>query len=503
MITAGGREGIEPMVFAIGNSSKNYANGDAGETEEDKDILRSVLGKQRPVGAIPPWVAEVGASRLKLGADCMSCMFAIHYFFETAETLRGFMKNISDNLKVGGYFIGCAFDGEKVFDLLRTVGKGGKRSGMEGESVLWSITKQYEEDDIPDGEEALGLAVDVEFVTIGATHREYLVPYPVLKRAMEAIGCEELSDEELKSAKLKQSTSLFGPSWDMAKKAGKTYTMPKAVQDFSFLNRWFIFRRKKIAGTLDESRSGLPALQRAAEEVVAAPNVEPAAAAAAPAAATAAEKAPTYSVSELLQFYADSAEKDVLGIQDKTAGQWLAPTAAFPIVDPTDENVIYPTLNHFLAAMRYRYATNKPDLAATLFGTEGTIHQGFERQRLVETEAGTKPLAEKRKKELLKAEAEAVREAIRPSAFKKYKTALDEAVWATKKEGVLREGLQQRWEKDARFRKIVEAARDKGKTLLYYAPGAISSNLGGVRRANGSIEGENQMGKILMELAGF
>jgi hypothetical protein len=108
-----------------------------------------------------------------------------------------------------------------------------------------------------------------------------------------------------------------------------------------------------------------------------------------------------------------------------------------------------------------------------------------------------------REKELEKLEMAAVKEASRPSAFKKYKAVFDEAKWASKKDEVLREGLRQRWETDARFRKIVEAARDKGKTLLYYTPGANSSNMGGVRKNTGLIEGENKIGAIIMELAGF
>jgi predicted NAD-dependent protein-ADP-ribosyltransferase YbiA (DUF1768 family) len=156
-----------------------------------------------------------------------------------------------------------------------------------------------------------------------------------------------------------------------------------------------------------------------------------------------------------------------------------------------------------MAAMHYRMATNVPELAGSLFGREGTIHQKFFRMRMLETDGGKKPLPERRDKELLKQEAQAVREAIRPSAFKTYKATFDAARWATKKEEALRAGLQQRYETDARFRRIVEAARDKGKTLLYYAPGANSSNLGGVRKNTGRIEGENLMGKLIMELAGF
>jgi predicted NAD-dependent protein-ADP-ribosyltransferase YbiA (DUF1768 family) len=218
------------------------------------------------------------------------------------------------------------------------------------------------------------------------------------------------------------------------------------------------------------------------------------------------EKAPgaqTYATGELFQFFADAAEKDVLGINDKTAGQWLAPTAPFPIEDPEDADVVYPSLDHYMAAMRYKVSSDKPELAASIFGRDGSIHQSILRKRLLLSEGGKKPISEAMDKTLLKEEAIKVREEIRPSAFKKYKATFNEAEWAIKKDEIIREGLRQRWETDARFRKILEAARDKGKTLLYYTPGANSMNLGGVRKNSGAIEGENRIGRIMMDLAGF
>jgi predicted NAD-dependent protein-ADP-ribosyltransferase YbiA (DUF1768 family) len=221
----------------------------------------------------------------------------------------------------------------------------------------------------------------------------------------------------------------------------------------------------------------------------------------APGQATPAET--TYATGELFQFHTDAAEKDFLGIGDKGAGKWLSPTAPFPIEDPEVDGVVYPTMNHYLAAMRYRLASNTPDIATTVFSREGSIHQKYIRVRVDESEGGKKPIPEKRDQRLLKDEDTDVRDEIRPSAFKRRGATFDEAKWASKKDETLKEGLRQRWEKDKRFRKIVEAARDKGKMLLYYAPGANSSNFGGVNRSTGQIEGENRIGKYIMELAGF
>uniref|UniRef100_A0A6C0JXM8 mRNA (guanine-N(7))-methyltransferase n=1 Tax=viral metagenome TaxID=1070528 RepID=A0A6C0JXM8_9ZZZZ len=512
IINNGGRDsGVPPMIFAVGNSAKNYVNGDAGMTEEDKNILRSVLGRKPPTGPIPTFVDKEGASRLKLGADCMSCMFALHYFFETPETLRGFVKNIGDNLKVGGYFIGACFDGEKVFDLLRGVPKGGARVGLEGDATLWKIIKDYEEDEFPEGDDSLGLPISVDFVTTGDIGREFLVNIKTLENALKQVGCELLSGDELKKAKLVQSTSTFDVSFEMAKKAGEKYKMPDAIKQFSFLNRWFIFQRKRQASPLETDASGLVSLKRnAVNSVAGLPEAEAEAEIDATGSVIPVAKpkealpaVPTYASGELFQFFDSAAEKDVLKIGDKTAGQWLSPSAPFPIEDPEVEGVKYPSLEHYLAAQKWRLASTTPDVATAVFSNDGSIHQEFLRQRLLESEGGKKPITEKRNREILKAESVAVRNAISPAAFKKYKSTFDPAQWSTQKDDVLMEGLRQRWETDARFRKIVEAVRQKGMTLLYYAPGSSSSDLGGVRKNNGSIEGDNKMGKMMMELAGF
>jgi hypothetical protein len=547
-----GREAVPPMVFAIGNSTKNYVTGDAGVNDEEKNILRSVLGRVKPSAPPPPYVESVCASRLKTRADCMSCMFSVHYFFETRETYHGFLKNVADNLKIGGLFIGCCFDGRKVFELLRTTEKGSSVVGAEGSATVWSITKQYEEDDLPTGEDSLGLAIDVNFVTIGTNQREYLVNFDTLVEGMASIGCEPLGADALKQLKMPTSSATFDATWETAKKAGNVYNMPDAVRNFSFMNRWFVFQRKhEVAAAVAENTGVRSLKERVAEsmpglgpkpeeeegeeaeaenevveegqakqtgpgnalENVAAPksSKKNAAATAAKSAKRTLPVAPgqaspaetTYAYGELFQFHTDAADKDFLGIDDKGAGKWLAPTAPFPVEDPEVDGVAYPTMNHYLAAMRYRLASNTPDVATSVFSREGSIHQKFVRIRVDESEAGKKPIPEKRDQKLLKEEDNEVRDEIRPAAFKRRGSTFDEAKWASKKDEILKEGLRQRWEKDKRFRKIVEAARDKGKTLLYYAPGANSSNFGGVHRASGQIEGENRIGKIIMELAGF
>ena len=110
-----------PMIFVIGDSSKRFIDGRAGSTDEERDILRSVFGRYKPLGPIPSLVDHEAAGNLQNGADGMTCMFALHYFFESKEKLDGLLRNIRECVKVGGYFFGCCFDGDSVFNFLKDI----------------------------------------------------------------------------------------------------------------------------------------------------------------------------------------------------------------------------------------------------------------------------------------------------------------------------------------------------------------------------------------------
>ena len=532
-----GRQAVLPMAFAVGDASKNLASGEAGIGPEDKVILQSVLGRVRPEGVIPPYIENQMASRFKAKADVISCMFATHYFFASKETFDGFLQNIAENLKVGGYFIGCCFDGEKTFEFLK--GRD-TRLGQEGETLLWKISKKYDNDEIPAGDEAFGMPIDVEFISIGMPHREFLVPFGLLQEKMRSIGCELCNPEELKELGLQRSTALFSESHAMAAKSGRKFAMTPAVEQFSFLNRWFIFRRKGDAGVAVNatatavtpvSVSKKPAIKLGAKPTTVATstatgtgvNAGPALvpeeqvanevqatmaqeeALAAGSAATAKEQGRRqYSPSEVLQFYQESPAIDRLKISDKLALRHIAPGTPFIVTDPVTPTETYPSIEHFMAAMRYKVASDKPGLAQALFSPTGKIHQKFLRQRDSEkgVGAGAKQLTDDRDAELLTEELKEVHNEMRLTGMKKNGTKFDEAKWNGVKDDLLKEAVRQRYSKDARFRTILEAAKQQGKTLLFYT-GSANSEYGGKQTKEKYIEGENKLGKAMMEAAGF
>ena len=594
---------IPPMIFGIGDVSKSLATGEAGLNEEEANILRSVFGKVAPTAAVPPFVEHQGKDKLRDGADVIACMFALHYFFKDKETFQGLLNNINQHLAVNGYFVACFFDGQKVFDLLKTKKEGESVTGMDGKSVIWRITKQYSKSSLPTDDEGFGLAIQNHFISIGAEHREYLVPFELFQMKMREIGCELVSAGELKALGLPASTETFDKSYKRVKEDPKNkgkslYPMIKAVQDYSFLNRWCIFKRYSgtvmdeeeqeerailsekataatIAATADEvvDEEGSEAADESPDEVVArreakattmrpqtlawqdipkaddstverkavkekVASMKPLAAAGADASpiitgtvvakkpmkeglgtalASAAAVGATvglqpadqeFEPEKIFAFGPGEGDTTILKDDDgkvvyENAARYIAPYYYYSIVDNEDPKapVTYPSILHYMAAMEYKKATNKPALGASIFGETGTIHQEFVRKML-----------NKKSKEddLMAKEAAAVLENSPARKFQLYSLKYDEALWLTLKDKYLEIALKARYEKDQKFRQILSKLREMEKHLLYRPTPKLTTELGGIlkvvrknKKRLVKIEGENKLGKMLMRLAGF
>ena len=195
---------------------------------------------------------------------------------------------------------------------------------------------------------------------------------------------------------------------------------------------------------------------------------------------------------------------DRLKIGDKLALRYIAPGTPFIVKDPVVPTETYPSIEHFLAAMRYKVATDKPGLGQALFSPTGRIHQKFLRQRDAEkgVGAGAKPLSDDRDAELLAEEVKEVHGEMRLTGMKKNNAKFDEAKWNNVRDDLLEEAVRQRYTKDTRFRGIVEAAKEQGKTLLFFT-GSANSEYGGKQTKEKYIEGENKLGKAMMKIAGF
>lgn len=609
---------IPPMFFAVGDSSLRLVDGAAaaipGGSDMDRDMLRAILGRIAPMGPVPPAVTKYGEGALRMGASAITCMYALHYFFETSEKLNGLLQNIADNLKIGGYFVGTNFDGEAVFDLLRGTETGKSRVGQDGDSILWEIKKLYDVNEIPDGDDAIGLGIDVEFISIGMTHREYLVPWDLLVKKLRTIGCELLGPAELEAIGLENSSSMYQKSYEMAMKSKdkhkRDYVMNKAAQEFSFLNRWYIFKRTsqgtgqigKIASAAELRASAeafVPAgvvanavaeaselaalgelsaaVQDSATQAQMVASMAPAAGAAAAtvlttqireaerkgdmAALTALNEQATQMRTALQGAtgiaagegplaagppgaVAKSFVKDYLGAAalaapvpveasmnstkypidavfvvsetstasdkylklskyNEYASRHLAPNAPYPIRDRSDaeDNTIYPSIAHFMAAMKFKYASARPDTAASIFGSDGSIALKYIAEGIAEAKKSKSKMLTREGREKLIQDEDTEVASEEQRLLRGKGVNYDGARWAAVKDILLRDALMQRFEGDKRFCSIVSEALAANKYILYYDknPG---SELGGARVPRvGTIQGQNKYGRMIMDLA--
>ena len=253
-------------LFVSGNSTVNIRNGDGIFTDKGKTITKAIFGK----GAKNE--AELGKGVYKEygigsnGFDVCSIQFAIHYMFENLQTLNNFLRNVSETTKVGGYFIGTSYDGQKVFSMLKSTLQNESKQINEGDKKIWEVTKRYDRSQFLPDASSVGYAIDVYQESINKTFREYLVNYEYLDRMMENYGFTQLTRDEARDLGLPSGKGsfreLFGLMKDDIKRKnnaanfGTALDMSVGEETISFLNNYFVYKKthdvdaKQIANRL-------------------------------------------------------------------------------------------------------------------------------------------------------------------------------------------------------------------------------------------------------------
>lgn len=112
--------------------------------------------------------------------DVVTCMFAIHYFFENEKMLKQFMHNVSINLKQGGYFIGTAPDGKRINECIR--------HGGVFDSLMLHIEARWKGKPSPFGSPYIFSIADT--VTTGEKESEGSYEYLVYQSVLVAVAAE-------------------------------------------------------------------------------------------------------------------------------------------------------------------------------------------------------------------------------------------------------------------------------------------------------------------------
>lgn len=82
---------------------------DAGD---EKNLLDKILRQERKLEDI----------REKIVFDLVSTQMAIHYMFESESKLRAYLKNVTERLEPGCFFIGTTIDSDELIFRIRDKG---------------------------------------------------------------------------------------------------------------------------------------------------------------------------------------------------------------------------------------------------------------------------------------------------------------------------------------------------------------------------------------------
>ena len=488
---------VPPMIFIQADSTRNIRDTSGLLSDLDKSIVRCLYN--HPGSTDAPPAAEKLRGLAANGFNVASCMFAIHYFFRNRSTVDGFLRNLGDNLKVGGFFVGCCFDGDSVYRLLSGLPENGVKTGSENGQDIWSIRRKYgptSEDVLPASDAGLGMEIENFYISIGEAHPEFLVSWDYLQKRVAEIGCELLLPDELAAMRLPASSSLFGETY---KATGNQFKMSRTLQEYSFLNRWFIFRRRSQGkGVVTPVHEETPGPALLVSEVAEAPAAAAVPAAAVPAAAVPAAAVPAAVAGErpLYKFFNGAVLKDDLKVGRKDWARYISTFTHSRLRDINNPSVIYPSLEAAFAAARYQLGTDKPEFGAQFFSTTGSIHQKYLKLRRDEG-----VINEKRNFELLDEEGGAVREQVKPAEIKRSGAKWNEAKWMEGRDAIMMAYIQQRYETDSEFKRVMDAIKAKNGILVFYN-GTRPTELGGIIK-DGKIEGENKLGKFYMSTVGL
>jgi hypothetical protein len=248
----------------VKSSTIAYFEADFGMRIDDRymeaieDNEKRALFKMLWMGTSPPGknadVAVYAKYRglIKRQFDMAVCQFAIHYFMSSPRTIASFVTNLSNVLKPNGYFAGTCLDGRLVDRAIRSAGSDEIR-GMRGGRLVWSIKKLYDTLDDAAGDLNFGKKILVFMESINRPIVEYLVDFELLVSELEKKDIVPLNKEECVSLGIVSSSGTFRDMYEELQ-ANNTELMSDEEKQYSFLNRWFVFKKRQASETIQRQQ---------------------------------------------------------------------------------------------------------------------------------------------------------------------------------------------------------------------------------------------------------
>ena len=160
--------------------------------------------------------------------DAATVFFALHYFFKDEKTLDTFLANVANNIKVGGYFGGCCYDGEIIDKKLTENDDMDLVYRDSNDSEILRIRKKYE-GKLSDDSKSLGKEIHVLVQSIDMIHPEYLVNFKFFAKKLFELGFKIVPENS--------------NNFEMYYKNQNKIVLSEGEQNASFLNRTFVFQR--------------------------------------------------------------------------------------------------------------------------------------------------------------------------------------------------------------------------------------------------------------------
>lgn len=235
------------MVFVAGDCGKSIMDGECSlsiNDQESYNMLQTVLNKRK--GDMQKHYSHIigqGAN----GFDVCSCMFSIHYFFKSEETLDTYLMNVSSLLRKDGTFFCTFMDGKRIEDEINST-NGDMIEGVKNTEIsvknkvpIWAIIRRYSKDD----KNMYNRKIDVFIESTSKFIPEYLVSYELLVEKCKSYNLE-LVESELFSEyfnKIKEEIPEDDKEKENIHKIVMELDKDPVQKKFSFFNRWCVFKK--------------------------------------------------------------------------------------------------------------------------------------------------------------------------------------------------------------------------------------------------------------------
>lgn len=233
------------IVFATGDCSASIRNGNAASIINDEDsklLLHKIFSNSTSNEKHYRYISGKGVN----GFDAISCMFAIHYFFETEEKLDGFLSNVSQNLKKEGKFFCTFMDGQKVEnEIMKSDGdmiEGIKNKDEFNKGMpVWAIIRRFDKNN----KNMYGKKIDVYIENTQKFIPEYIINFDKLVEKAKTHDLKLIQTEMFEQTFNSLLNELSSDDKDNKDLFNSLVNLEKdeIQKKFSFLNRWAVFTK--------------------------------------------------------------------------------------------------------------------------------------------------------------------------------------------------------------------------------------------------------------------